>query len=424
VPSVVVIGAGVIGLSAAYELCQRGVSVTVIDMESPGDGSSQYAMGVPGSGASWGNAGWLCPSLCLPLNAPGTVVQGLRMMLHADSPLFIRPSLDVSLALWLLDFWRHCNAAEYRAATAAIAALARDAPALYQRLAADGVAVELEKSDVLSPFVDEVAARAFHRHMQGMAGFGYVQPEYLTGSELTDLEPHLSAQVRAGVLLRGQHYVRPDSLLAGLAHRVEAMGATLRTDERVVGLDVREGRVVSATTAADRLEADEFVLCAGVWSPKVARNLKIRLPIRPGRGYSITVTNPSFSLSGLVNLEEGRVVCTQMKGRLRFSGTMEFSPMGHPPDRRRFMAIRRTVARFLDYWPAGESELEWAGPRPMTSDGLPIIGRAAMVRNLLLATGHGMLGILLGPPTGVAVADLLTEGASRYNLRPFDPRRF
>jgi D-amino-acid dehydrogenase len=394
-------------------------------MEAPGSGSSPFDMGSPSSGASWGNAGWLSPSLCLPLNAPGTVAKALRWMLRSDSPLYIRPAPDLRLMAWLFDFWRHCNVSEYRRAVAAIATLAAEAPGLYEELRAGGVTMEMRPADVLSLFLSEKTASEFDQEMKLMEAFGYVSPELLSRSDLASVEPHVGPDVRAGVVLRGQHYVRPDSLIAGLARRVRAMGATIRTAERIVSLSAQKDQLVAALTeSGGRIEADEFLLCAGAWSPGLTSGLRIRLPIRPGRGYSITLINPSFSLSGLTNLEEGRVVCTPMIGRLRFSGTMEFSPLGRPSDRRRLEAIRRTVSRFFDQWPNGESEVEWSGPRPMTSDSLPVIGKAPAYRNLFLATGHGMLGMLLAPPTAVAIAELMTEGMTRFDIRPFDPARF
>jgi D-amino-acid dehydrogenase len=197
----------------------------------------------------------------------------------------------------------------------------------------------------------------------------------------------------------------------------------LRESTSVDRFVVAGGRVVAAETAAGRLEAEEFVVAAGAWTPLLLRSLGLRVPIEAGRGYAMTISAPQQNLRRPTYLAEARIACTPYPTALRLAGTMEFSSIDDPPRPRRFKAISRGADHYLRGWRGGV-ESEWVGPRPVTPDGLPVIGRVGRFSNLVIAGGHAMLGLTLAPTTAVAVADLVCDGRSRYELAAFTPDRF
>jgi D-amino-acid dehydrogenase len=218
--------------------------------------------------------------------------------------------------------------------------------------------------------------------------------------------------------------VRPETLTAGLLERLESMGGEVRSGTEVVGLDVNHRAARSARTSAGSIEADAFVLAGGTWSGDIARRFGFRLPVQPGKGYSITVTAPKAVPSRAVYLYEMRVGISPFDGAARLGGTMELSGFNDTIRPERVAAIRRAAARYLPGSTEGSAQVDWTGMRPLTPDGLPAIGRAPGLDNVFVATGHAMLGVTLAPVTGSVVAELVTGTPSSVDLRPFDPGRF
>lgn len=409
---VVIIGAGVIGLCCAYELCRRGAQVTLLDR------------GEPGQAASWGNAGWITPALSGPVPAPGLTATALRWMLRPDSPLYIKPRLDPMFARWLWTFWRRCNARDYCRGLEAVAALNRRTMPLYDALRQDGLDFEMHHAGLLFVFLTESGLRHGLDDLALMQPYGYRQPAVLRRTELRELEPSLTPDVVGGYLVEEERHVRADTVTAALVARLGAMNAVIRPRTAVTGLR-RRGAVVDAVlTGEGPLEADQFVIAAGAWSGLVARQAGFHLPVEAGKGYSISIVDPSLRLRHPMYLDETRVGVTPFDSMLRFAGTMELSGLDSPVMPRRVAALKRAATRFLGQWPSGDSEVTWSGLRPLMPDGLPAIGRAPRLDNLFIATGHSMLGVTLGPSTGAVIADLICTGQTDVDMRPFDPARF
>jgi D-amino-acid dehydrogenase len=408
----VVIGAGVIGLLAAYELARRGEHVTV------------YDRGRPGAACSAGNAGWIVPSFSGPLPAPGLLAGTLRSMGNPASPLYVRPRLDLDLARWLWEFWRHCNRRDYEAGYEAIATLNRRTMACFDALQTGGVEFEMHRTGLLYVFLSD-AGQA--RHLDDLArlpSHGYAPPQELSRAEVRQLEPGLSQAVIGGLLLEWERHVRPETLAAGLADRLAGMGAQVRPGVEVTGV-VRRGREVRAVaTPEGEVTADRVLVAAGAWSGLLARRIGFRLPLLPGKGYSITVSRPALRLGRALHLSEARLACSPFRDALRVAGTVEITTAATGMSRVRIAAIREAASRYLEDWATGRGEVEWMGMRPFLPDGLPAIGHAPGFDNLYVAAGHGMLGITLAPVTGAVIADLMTRGSADLDLAPFDPGRF
>lgn len=409
---VVVVGGGIIGLSTAYYLARRGAAVTVLDQ------------GAPGAGCSSGNLGWVCPSLSHPVPAPGLTAQSLKWMLRRDSPLYIDPAFALSSAGWLWRFWRHCNERDYHHGMEAIGAMNAHSLRLYSELRADGVQFEMHEDGMLFAFHSVPAADRYFAEFRALADKGLARPRRLDREQALAAEPRLAPGVLGGVLVEGDRHVRPETVCAGLVARLQELGGEVRAGAAVTGIDRRQSLVRGVLTEHGALEADAVVLAAGSWSGPLARRFGFSLPVQPGKGYSVTVTAPEVVPSRPVYCSELRVGISPYRGALRLGGTMELSGLNERIRPERVAAIRRAAARYLPGADRGTAVVEWTGMRPLTPDGLPAIGHAPGFENLFVATGHGMLGMTMGPVTGLALAELITGETGNFDLKPFDPHRF
>jgi D-amino-acid dehydrogenase len=407
-----IIGGGVIGLLAAYELHRRGVDVTLID-------KSDF-----GAACSTGNAGWITPSLSGPVPAPGLVATSLKWMMDRHSPLYIRPSSLPALAPWLFQFWRHCNAADYHAGLMATARLAEPVMDLYDSLVEHGVEFEMHDSGILFAVLNPEYLTHLAEDLKIMRQFGYGEPLELSGGELRDFEPEITDAVKGALWVREERHVRPETLTEGLVRWLTAEGVKLYPGVKVTGIRSGVSTVRAIETLDGTLDVDQILIAAGAWSGEVARMAGVTLPMQAGKGYNITVNEPELKLHHAIYFSDARVACSPFDGALRVSGTMELSGVNTAFDPRRVEAIRHGADRCLGDWSRGASETSWVGMRPLTPDGLPVIGRAPKLENLYLATGHSMLGITLGPSTALTIAELMTTGKSSIDLTAFDPARF
>ena len=409
---VVVVGAGVIGLAAAYALRKRGRSVLVLDQ------------GVPGRGCSSGNAGWICPSLSAPIPAPGLPLTALRWMLRSDSPLYIAPAGALGMLPWLLRFARSCTTRSHERGLAATASFNRAAQAAFDRLVHDGVACELHRDGLLHVFRDARALDASLEEHRALSRHGYGEPEVLSATAVRRREPALSDQVVGGYFVREEYHVRPETLTDGYVTRLAAMGVEVRSGAQVTRLVQEHGRIVGVDAPDGVIQADEVLVAAGARSGVLLETVGVRLPTTAGKGYSITVSDQVLRVHRPLYLGGTRIACTPFDGVTRIAGTMELSGVNERLDRRRLDAIRRGTAPFFQASLDADRGTEWVGMRPLTPDGLPIIGPIAGRPGLFVATGHAMLGITMAPLTGEAIADVMTGVADPASLGAFDPSRF
>jgi D-amino-acid dehydrogenase len=414
---VVVIGGGVIGLTQAYELALRGVEVTVL--EARGAQTS-------GQGASAVNAGWIVPAMASPVPAPGLILQALRWMLRPDSPLFIRPSLDPGFLRFLLGMWRHSTDRHFRAGFEAQLRLAGATTELFQAYRDDGIAFELHRDGVLLVYLSRDKLDHQRHHLDLPASFG-LDPEVLLGDAVRDREPALSDAVVGGVAFPREWHLDPVSFVAGLAARCAQLGVRLVTSAPVERLERRGGVATAAVCEEERYPADAFVLAAGIWTRPLSAGLGVPLPIHAGKGYAIDLTPPPIRLRSMVALGEAKVAMTPLSARLRLAGTMEFGHLDERINEVRVAAIRRAPGAYLRDWQVPDAQTPQtvgAGARPMTPDGLPVIGRLAPYANVHVSSGHGMMGVTLAPATARALTAVVLGGATPDELRPFAPQRF
>jgi D-amino-acid dehydrogenase len=409
---IVVIGGGVIGVCAAYYLAQRGAPVTLVERADVA------------AGASYGNAGLVVPSHSVPLAAPGVWRRGLRWMLDPDSPFYIRPRASRDLARWLLRFRRACTDAHVRHALPVLRDLGVASLGLYRELAArPGLEFGFRQDGVL--MVYRTAAGLDHeRHEAARLEGAGIASRTLDGAGVRALEPCLRADLAGGVFYPDDAHVTPDRFVRGLARVCEGLGVQLRTGTEVLGLTTRGRSITAVETTRGDLAADQVVLAAGPWSAGLARSLGLDLPLEAAKGYSVTCDRPADGPTRPVLLGEARVAVTPMGDALRFAGTLELAGLDLTINRRRVAAIRRAVPQYLAGDDAYRVREIWRGLRPCSPDGLPYVGRPARLDNLVVATGHAMVGVSLGPITGALVADLVTGAPPRVDLAPLHPDRF
>ncbi|GLY47268.1 FAD-dependent oxidoreductase [Lentzea sp. NBRC 102530] len=405
----VVVGAGVVGLSAAWFLQERGVEVTVVDRT-----------GVA-AGASWGNAGWIAPGLAIPLNEPSVLRYGLRSVLDPAAPLHVPLTADPKLWSFLVRFAAHCRWPSWTRAVRANLPLNEESVEAYDVLTANGVEAPTVDAPITAAFTSAGQARGLLRELERLAAAGQqVDHVRLSTADLREHVPLASSAITAGVRVDGQRFVDPGEFVRALGRAVVARGASLRTLEAV---DVRAGRgcATVVTKDGDRISADAVVLATGAWLPGLAAATGVRTPVRAGRGYSFTVPVRE-PVPGPVYLPEVRVACTPYQGGLRVAGTMEFRGPDAPPDEARVDAIIASARPLLDGVRWEDRTDVWVGPRPVTPDGRALVG-ATRLPGVYVAGGHGMWGLAQGPVTGRLLAEQITTGKQPAALREFDPLR-
>lgn len=409
---VLVIGGGVIGLACAHYLRQAGRAVRVIE---------QGAVGV---GASHGNCGLVFTSDLVPLCVPGAVRQEVRGLLRRTSSLFIKPALDMGRIFWLLRFVRMCRADHVRHAIRARAAILKSSEHLFDvLLGPGGLAAEYEKRGVLLVFRSEAAMQGYAAVNDLLRPHG-LAAEALVGKALREAEPALRRDVYGAWYHRGDSHLRPDKLLASWKQALARSGVVIEEGCRLERFRCAAGCVEAAVTNRGERAAREFVLAAGAWSGPLVAQLGLKLPMQPGKGYSITMDRPVVCPRTPCYLYERRVVATPWRSGYRLGGTMEFSGFNTALNPHRLAALPAAAGEYLTD-PVGHPVVEeWTGLRPMTYDDLPVIGRAPRFRNLTLATGHGMLGVTTAPATGRLAAEIVCSAPPHIDPEPFSVSRF
>ncbi len=409
---VIVVGAGVIGLCCAYELRKRGLEVLVLDR------------GRPGCGASHANGGWICPSYSDPLPAPGLISSSLRGLLRPENPLYIRPRPSAEFLRWLWAFRRACNDRSYASGLRALARLNERTLSLYDEMLSDGVAVEMHEEGLLFLFISEAGLEEASANIARLTTLGRLPAGVLSRDDIRAEGLQVSDRVVGGLLTRPDRHVRPESLIDGLVKRLGELRVPVRAGVRVTGFE-RQGRRVSAIKSAQgSMVASHVVLAAGIWTAPLAAMLGMELPLQAGKGYSVTMAGTGPRTSRPLNLYEAHMGISPYEGAWRVLGTMELSGMNTYLNPRRLVALKEAPRPYFRTWEVSRIQEEWTGMRPLTPDGLPIIGPAPTAENVAIATGHAMLGVTLAASTGRAVADLVARRPEADLLEPFRADRF
>ncbi|MFE9170526.1 NAD(P)/FAD-dependent oxidoreductase [Streptomyces kebangsaanensis] len=408
---VAVVGAGMVGLSTAWFLQERGVGVTVYDREGVAAGSS------------WGNAGWLTPGLATPLPEPAVLTYGVRAVLSPSSPVYVPPSANPKLLRFLAGFARNSTAAKWLRAMRALVPVNSLALPSFDTLAEGGVeARTLEAKSFLAAYRTAAERRVLLEELEQIHAAGQTMEfDVLDGDEARGVEPSLSDEVGAAIRLHGQRYIDPGHFVHALAEAVRARGGVIREGTEVTDVRDAAAGVTVLTGGGENERFDAVVLATGAWLGRLAGRFGVRRLVQAGRGYSFSVPVEHVP-SGPVYFPAQRVACTPLGDRLRVAGMMEFRSPEAPLDARRINAIAEAARPLLRGADLDARQDEWVGSRPCTTDGLPLIGATRSPR-VFAAGGHGMWGITLGPATGQLLAETIVTGERPSPLAPFDPLR-
>ncbi|MGZ3698776.1 MAG: NAD(P)/FAD-dependent oxidoreductase [Bdellovibrionota bacterium] len=409
---VLVIGAGVVGLACARDLALRGASVTVIDK------------GELGNGCSYGNAGWITPCFALPLPMPGMLLKSVGWLLNPESPLYIHPQPSLLLARWLLRFLLSMNRKHLKPSVAALTELSKFSLEAYQELDRELPGrIHFEKNGLLLVTKTDGGMRAALTEMRLMAGHG-ISGRELNRAEVRKLEPAVTGEVLGGVYFPDEAHAEPMEVVRALAESATRAGAKLQTRTEVFDFEIAQGLVRAVRTTRGTIAADQFVLATGSWSTRLARRLGINVPVLGGKGYAIVTAPLEPSPKIPLMLVERKIAVTPRQGSVRLAGTLELVNQDDAITPRRVDAIVRGSREFLNVPEHPEIREVWRGLRPCTPDGVPIIGPAAKLANLLIVAGHQMLGLQSAPGTGRLAADLLLRAQPSFDPFPYRATRF
>ncbi len=412
---IIIIGGGVIGLCTAWYCRQKGHQVIVLERGSPQRDC-----------CSLGNAGLIVPSHIIPLAAPGMVSMGFKMMWNAESPFYIKPRISAELFDWGLKFIRACNPEHVKRSAPLLRDINFASKKLFEEFALlPGMDFGLVKKGCLNlckteARLHEEAELAAYSRSLGMPA------EVLTADETRRLDPGVDMDILGSVYFPEDAHLSPNRFMAQLAELAVKAGIEIRWGSEVIGWTRSGDRIQGARTARGDVEGDEFVLAGGSWSPGLAKQLGVRIPMQAGKGYSLTVERPKQLPKLSYIFTEARLAVTPMCGTLRFGGTMEIAGLNLDINPARVRGIAKSVGRYFPAFPPETFDgiQPWRGLRPCSPDGLPYIGRTRAVQNLAVGTGHAMMGLSLGPITGLLIAEVLSGETPGIDLTLVEPDRY
>lgn len=410
----IIIGGGIMGLTSAYYLLKSGWKVTLIDKGDFKDNCSQ------------GNAGMIVPSHFIPLAAPGMISKGIKWMFNSQSPFYVKPSLDLSLISWGLRFMKSATQANVEKAAPHLRDYHLLSKQLYQDLAKENsFDFELTQKGILMLYKTEKAGEE-EIHVGKDAQKLGLDVEMLTAEQVQAIEPNIKLDVAGAVHYHCDAHLYPSALTSQLLNYLKLNSAEVVSNSEVTGYDIKGGEIKSVTAGGKKYEGDLVVMTGGSWLPQLAKLAGLSMPIMPGKGYSFMESNTEYPIVHPALLIEARVAVTPMNGQVRFGGTMELAALNNDINMNRVEGIVNSIPK---YYPQLNVELPekkqiWYGFRPCPPDGLPYLGYTKKLKNLIVAGGHGMMGISLGPATGKVVAELAERLSPSINIDLYNPERY
>lgn len=409
---VVVIGAGVVGVSTAIWLRRAGIDVTVVDRVEPGTSAS----------TSYGNAGVLAACSVAPVTAPGMIAKSPKMLLDPEFPLFLRWSYLPKLTPWLLKYLSHANDKDTRRISDSLAPILYDSPSQHEALAKGTEAKEwLVNSDYsfVYPSREAFEADRYTWMLRRTAGF---EPELLEGRAVQEFEPNLSSDMKLLAVMHDHGYVRdPGKYILALSQEAKKLGAKFVQAE-VKDFVLTDGRVSKVVTSGKDLDCTQVVLATGVWSGGLAKKLGLAVPLESERGYHIVFRSAENGPETPMMITTGKFVATPMKAGLRCAGIVEFGGLEASASKAPLEFLRRKVAQTFPKL-TFEKEESWLGHRPAPSDSLPLIGEIG-ASGVFAGFGHHHIGLTAGPKTGRILAGLISGDRQNIDLSAYNPQRF
>jgi D-amino-acid dehydrogenase len=411
---IAIVGGGVIGLSSAYYLTKAGHQVTIIEQSDLKDG------------CSFGNAGMIVPSHIIPLAAPGMIAKGIRWMFNSSSPFYVKPRLNGDLIKWGYQFYKNSTKEHVAKSAPALKEISLLSKAMYQQLSKElpfdfgyherGLLMLYQTKETEHEEAETAALANKHG----------IEARVLSSSDVQSLEPDVKVNVRGGVYFPGDAHITPQAYVNQMIAYLENHQVTIKSATTVNDFRLANGVIKSIITDQGEFEFDEVIIATGSWSGIITTKLGISLPMQAGKGYSFTLPDVEKNVRVPSIFLEARVAVTPMGSTLRFGGTMEITGIDHRINMNRVRGIVEAIPRYYPEMKVAmpkQNEV-WHGLRPCSPDGLPYIGRSKRINNLVLATGHSMMGLSLGPGTGKLVSEIINRQRTSIDIALFEPERF
>lgn len=397
---VCVIGGGIIGACSAYFLNQAGYKVTIVEADQFGYGCSR------------GNCGYVSPSHVLPIAVPGIVGSTMKSMLSSKSPFYIKMRINFALWGWLFKFWRRCNKRDMMESAKVKHALLQSSFELYEKLMADEqVQCDWEHRGLLFVFKDEKHFEHYSETNRMIENEFGLAAKALASKELVEFEPAIKPEIAGAWLYESDAHLRSDLLMKSYRQLLVDRGVEIvegAAFESFEPADAGSGKAARIQTSKGEFAADQFVLATGALTPKFANEIGCKVPIQPGKGYSITMPRPALCPKTPMIFEQHRVAVTPFQSGYRLGSTMELAGYDTSINRTRLNLLRESAEIYLHDPYCDPVEFEWFGWRPLTYDDLPIIDQTPKWENVWVAAGHGMLGLSMGMVTGKLIEEMIS----------------
>lgn len=410
---ITIVGAGIIGLCSAYYLHKKGYDVQIIDK---GDLSDN---------CSYGNAGMIVPSHFVPLAAPGMIGKGLRWMFNSESPFYIKPRLDKRLMRWGWLFYRHATPEHVQRSIPLLKNYNSLSKNLFREIyESKDFDFSFEQKGLLMLCRTEKGAEE-EQELAELAEQHGVSAKWYAKEDLKNLEPNIQLDVVGGLHFPGDAHVVPQQFMQGIKRYLKKVGVLFWDKEEVLDFEIQKGKITSIITNKTKRSVEQLLIAGGAWSAQLLENLKIKLPLQGGKGYSFEIELPnSIQIPSI--LSEAKVAVTPMANKVRFAGTMEINGVNLDVNTKRVQGIQKAIAAYYPTIKPQETTRTptWRGLRPCSPDGLPYLGKVKDFENLTVATGHAMMGLSMGPATGLLVSELIEEATTQIDISLLQPQRF
>ncbi len=409
-----IIGAGIIGLTSAWYLMEEGHDVIIIDKGDLSDGTSH------------GNAGMIVPSHFVPMAAPGVISQGIKWMFDSSSPFYIKPRINIDLISWLWRFYRSCNASHVARCMPILYEFNEWSKQLYKSFSEDEkFSFCFEEKGLLMLYKTQHQEQE-EREMAQKANELDIPAEVYTADALKSLEPDIDLEVLGGVYFKGDAHLYPNKFISQLQSQLLSRGAKFITNTEVIDMDCAGDKVKKLHLSNNTsISVDQIVLAGGSWTGLLLKKLGIKIHIQDGKGYSFTIKNANVKPNIPTILTESKVAVTPMGDDLRIGGTLELGGLSPTINKKRLSGIIKSLPKYYPQLNIKPSDVEivWLGYRPCSADGMPYIGRSNSLTNMVVATGHGMMGMSMGPATGKLVSELIDHKETSIDVSLFNIER-
>lgn len=408
---VVVIGAGINGLCTAYYLQKKGYDVTLVDQGEERDLNCSY-----------GNAGLIVPSHIVPMASPGVITQGLKWMLNSRSPFYIKPRWNRDLFRWIRLFRKNCTKEHVNRSSELLYSLNLQSLQLYKKIISEEkLTVDLEEKGLLMVYQQNDTEQAELEHAKSAEKYG-VEIKQLTAGEVKQLAG-LDITCSGGILYKCDAHFDPSQFMTVFRNLLKSK-VTFKWNFEVFEIVVHENLIKGIRNESEEIQGDAFVIASGSWSSELLKKTGLELPLQAGKGYSFRVYSPEVPALPLICCES-KIAVTPFSPEIQFAGTMEIGGLNRITSPKRVKAIKDAIPRYFPSvkMPEIDERFVWNGLRPCSADGIPYIGKGIQ-DNLWINTGHGMMGMSLGPVSGLRIADSIQQNKTDSFSFQLDPKRF